>query len=192
MAEKTRHPATGMVFSQPISGEHERKTRIARRRETIFHTCKPIHHRIRVARIECVMHRGFERLVMGRERPVLQTFGNEKPAKPVLVQNERRIPTLTIEAALSILRLVIGTLVFLEIGNVEAGPSFRTPPDEFFPFAPWFAVRLRAGAIINYPPIARPTEPPAVTEIIFRFARVRLIHAVAGKNAGVNPATTCG
>ena len=36
MAEKTRHPAAGMVLGQPISGENIRKTRIAWRRETVF------------------------------------------------------------------------------------------------------------------------------------------------------------
>src|SRR5437867_13374501 len=36
MAQKTRHPAAGMMFGQPICGENVRKARVARRCETVF------------------------------------------------------------------------------------------------------------------------------------------------------------
>src|SRR5436190_1026479 len=49
MAQETRHPAAGMMFGQPISGENVRKARIARRCETVFVSCEPIHYRVRIA-----------------------------------------------------------------------------------------------------------------------------------------------
>ena len=57
VAEETRHPAAGMVFGQPISGENIRKTRIAGRCETVFSARKPIHNRVCVTRIERVVDR---------------------------------------------------------------------------------------------------------------------------------------
>src|SRR5207253_10091762 len=76
-------------------------------------------------------------------------------------------------------------------GNIDAGPFFGVPPDQFFPFAPWMAVRPRAGAIVNDSAIARPTVAPAVTEIISRLSRVRLVHPIATKHTGVDPGAGC-
>src|SRR5690349_21443722 len=116
---------------------------------------------------------------MRRDRAVLQTFRDEQPTQSIFVQDEGRISPLTFKAARLILRLVIGPLVLFEIGNVDASPFFRIPPDKFFIFTPWLAVRLCAGAVINDSPVTRPTEAPAVPEIIPRFARVGLVDAVA-------------
>src|SRR5205814_7932075 len=70
----------------------------------------------------------------------------------------------------------------------DACPFFRVPPHQFFPFAPRAAVRPCTGTVVNDSAIARPREAPSVAEIISRFARVRLVYAIAAKNAGVNPA----
>src|ERR1043166_6031093 len=70
MTEKTRHAARRMMFSQPIRGQHEWKSGIARRREPIFAARKPVLRRIGVARIELIRHRRLERLVMRGKRSV--------------------------------------------------------------------------------------------------------------------------
>src|SRR5947207_14063241 len=79
-----------------------------------------------------------------------------------------------------------------EIGNIDAGPFFGLPPDQFFAFAPGFAIRLGAGTIVNDAAIAGPTETPAVSEIIFRLPCVCLVHPVAAENAPVYPGTARG
>ena len=48
-------------------------------------------------------------------------------------------------------------------------------------FGPWLAIRLCAGAIVNDAAITRPREAPSMTEIIFGFARVGLVYAVAAE-----------
>ena len=55
MAEKTRHASGGMMFGQAVSCQNERKSRVARRREPIFLARKPVHRRIRVARVKRVV-----------------------------------------------------------------------------------------------------------------------------------------
>src|SRR5690348_14890316 len=99
---------------------------------------------------------------MRRDWTILQTFRHEKPTQSVLVEDERGISPLTFEAARLILRFVIGPLVLFEIGNVDASPFFRIPPDKFFMFTPWLTIRLCAGAIVNDASVTRPTEAPTV------------------------------
>src|SRR5712675_2251389 len=106
---------------------------------------------------------------MSRQRAVLQTFGHVDPAQAVLVQDERRIAWNRIKSFGAYLGLVVGRLPLYKSGNIDAGPFFGIPPDQFFPFAPGTPVRPRAGAIINDPAIARPAEAPAVTEIVSRL-----------------------
>src|SRR5205814_876738 len=178
-----------MMLGQPIGCENKWKPRIAWWRETVFSTCEPIDHRIGVARIERIAHRRFKRLVMRREWAVLQTFRNVHPAQSIFVQDEWRVAALAFKTGLVPLRSIIGRFVFLEVRNVDTGPLFRFPPDKFLAFAPRLTIWLRACAIVNDTAITRPTEAPAVSEIILRFPRVRFVHAVSIENAGVNPAT---
>src|SRR6266853_1273028 len=103
------------------------------------------------------------------------------------MQNKRRITRNCIESFCAYLRLVVGSFSFHKARNVYAGPFFRVPPHQFFPFAPWMSVRPRTGAVIDDAAIARPREAPAMTEIIFGFARVSLVDTVAPKHARVNP-----
>src|SRR5258707_961291 len=108
------------------------------------------------------------------------------------MQNKWRVTGNCIEAFGAYLRLVVGRFSFHKTGNVYAGPFFRVPPHQFFPFAPWMTVRPRTGPVIDDAPIARPREAPSMTEIIFGFARVGLVDAVAAKNTGVDPAAARG
>ena len=66
------------------------------------------------------------------------------------------------------------------------------PPDQFLALAPRLAGRSGARSIIYNAAIARPDEAPAVAEIVFRIARVRLVDLIRTKNAGVNPAAARG
>src|SRR5438270_13574010 len=91
MTEETRHAAGGVVLRQAVGRENEWKARIARRREAIFLTRKPIDDRVCVARIERVSHRRLERFVVRRHWSVLQTFRHMQPAEPVFMQNESGI-----------------------------------------------------------------------------------------------------
>src|SRR5438094_5654269 len=129
---------------------------------------------------------------MSRERAVLQTFWHVDPAQAILVQNERRITWNRIKTFGAYLALVIGSFPLYKSGNIDAGPFFRVPPDQFFPFAPGMTVRPRTGAVIDDAAIAGPRKAPAVTKVIFRFARVGLVYAIAAKNTGVHPAAARG
>src|SRR6476661_1927639 len=128
---------------------------------------------------------------MSRERSVLQTFWHVKPTQAVFVQNKGRVTGNRIQAFCAYLRLVIGSFSFHESGDVYPRPFFRVPPHQFFSFTPRTAVRPCTGAIVNNSPITRPREAPAVAKIISGFPGVRLVHAIAAKNAGINPAAAC-
>src|SRR5882724_5290464 len=129
---------------------------------------------------------------MSRERAVLQTFGHVDPAQAILVQNKRRITWNRIKTFGAYLGLVIGSFPLYKSGNIDAGPFFRVPPHQFFPFAPGTTIRPRTSAVIDDAAIAGPREAPAVTKVIFRFAGVGLVYAIAAKNTGVYPAAACG
>src|ERR1051325_2409518 len=131
---------------------------------------------------------------MGRDRTILQTLRNKKPAQAVLVQDERAVTRLTIEADLAIARLVIGWLVFFEISHVESDPVsfFGIPPDELLSLAPRCALRGGTGAVVENAAIAWPGEAPPVAQIVVRLAAQGLVHAIAIENAGVNPAAAGG
>src|SRR6266481_3138725 len=103
---------------------------------------------------------------MRGERSVLQPFWHIKPTQSVFMQNKWRITRNCIKSFGAYFGLVVGRFPLYKSGNVDAGPFFGIPPDQFFPFAPGSPIRPRAGAIIYDSAIARPTEAPAVTEII--------------------------
>src|SRR6059058_5288582 len=118
---------------------------------------------------------------MRRQGSILQPLRHVKPAQSVLVQNKRCITGNRVESLRAWLRFVLRSLSFYEAGNVDACPFFRVPPHQFFPFAPRAAVRPCTGTVVNDSAIARPREAPSVAEIISRFARVRLVYAIAAK-----------
>src|SRR6266446_7242234 len=125
---------------------------------------------------------------MRRQRSILQTFGHVKPAQSVFVQNKRGITGNCVESFRAWLRFVLRSFSFYEAGNVYACPFFRVPPHQFFPFAPRTSVRPCTGTVVNDSAIARPREAPTMPEIISGFSCVRLVAAIAAKDAGVNPA----
>ena len=118
MTEKTRHAASCMMFGQAIRGQHEWKSRIARRRQPIFVARKPVHRRIRVMRIKFVRDGGLERFVMRRQRPILQTFWHVKPTQSVLMQNKRRITGNRIQSLCVLVRSVLRRFSLYETGTL--------------------------------------------------------------------------
>src|SRR5581483_4029298 len=100
-----------------------------------------------------------------------------KPAKPVFMQNERRISGNRVEPVFVSARLIIRWLLQREIRLISAGPFplSDVPPDKFLFLTPRPAIRRRARSIINDAAIARPGEAPTVTEITLRIARVGFV-----------------
>src|ERR1700730_536719 len=171
MAEESRHAAGGMVLGQPVGSEDKWKSRIAGRREPVFLASKPIDRRVRVARVKRVVHGRLERFVVCRHRPVLQTLRNVQPAETVFMQRERRVTRDCIKSALVSGWSKFGRFFGRKIGDVDAGPFPLplVPPDQFLAVAPRLARRTGARSIIYDATITRPSEAPAVAEIVFRI-----------------------
>src|SRR4029077_5977719 len=102
-----------------------------RRREPIFLAGKPMHSRIRVARVKRVMHGRLERVVVFRHRSILQTARDIKPPEPVFMRDERRVAGNSIKAALVSGWSKLWRLVQRKIGVINSGPFLlrAVPPD---------------------------------------------------------------
>src|SRR6266516_5041966 len=124
---------------------------------------------------------------MRRKRPILQTLWHVKPGQSVFMQNKGCIAGNRFEAFRARVRLVLRSLSLYETRDIDADPFLGIPPHQFFPFTPGTSVRSRTGTIVNDAAITRPREAPAMTEIIFGFPCICLIHAISAENAGVNP-----
>src|SRR5205085_6768408 len=194
MTEETRHAAGGVVLGQPIGRENEWEARIARRREAILLTRKPIDDRVCVARIECILYRRLQRLIVRRHWSVLQTFRHMQPAEAVFVQDEGGVAGDRVESVLVSSWPKLRRFFDREIRLIVAGPFAlrRVPPNQFLALTPGLTGRTRARSIIYNAAIARPDEAPAVTQKSFRISRVRLVDFVRAENAGINPAAARG
>src|SRR6266513_4928809 len=188
MTEKPRHAAGRVMFGKAIGGQHKGKPRIAWRCEAILGTRKPMLRRICVVQIKFIRDWRLERLVMRWKRPIFQTFRHVNPAQPVLVEHERRVAGNRVQAFCAYLRFVVRRFSLNKSGNINTGPFFRVPPNQFFSFTPGTPVWPRTRAIVNDAAVARPREAPAVPEIIPRLARSGLVDTIAAENAGINPA----
>src|SRR3954471_7941675 len=116
MTEEARHAAGSVMLSQSVGCQDKRKSWVARRRETILLTGKPVDHRVRIARIERVLHRRLERFVVRRHRSVLQTFRHVQPTESVLMQHEWSVAGDRVEPA-----LVSGWSKFRRLSDREIG-----------------------------------------------------------------------
>src|SRR5436305_10194450 len=183
-----------MMLGQPMGCENIRKPWIAWRSKTIVLASEPVDHRIGVARIKEIAHWRFQRLVMCREWAVVQTFGHVNPTEPVLMQHKRRVARDRVQPLFLSRRPITRSLSGREIGDVDSGPFALglVPPHQFLSLAPGLACRAGARSIIYDAPIAGPGKAPPMSQIVFRLTRVRFVHAVAAKNARVNPTTAGG
>src|SRR5262245_12685202 len=107
---------------------------------------------------------------MSWEGSIFQTFRYVDPSQSVLVEHEWRIAGNRVQSFCAYLRLIVGGLPLYKSCDIDTGPFFRVPPNQFFSFAPRAAVRTRTGAIVNDATIARPGEAPAMAEVISRLS----------------------
>src|SRR5438477_52339 len=130
-----------------------------------------------------------DRLSVKMHRP--NTTTNERPRFNRAPQTDDRNVVAIVDLKFA---RKLGRLVGHEIRNVDTAPFalLLVPPDQFLALAPGFAGRRRARSIIYDATISRPGEAPAVAEIIFRLARVRLVNLIGTVDTGVNPPATCG
>src|SRR5579883_1758617 len=131
---------------------------------------------------------------MSRQWSVLQAFGHINPPQTILVQYERRIARLAIQALGIRRRPIIGCFFLFKIRHVQPGPFplVFIPPNQLLELAPRATVGPRAGPVVNNAPIAGPGEPPAVPITALRFSPSSLAHAVPAKHTRINPAAGSG
>src|SRR5207237_7007619 len=91
--------AGGVVLGEQIGSQDKGKSPIRGRREPIFLASKPMHSRVRVARVKRVVYGRLERFVMCRHRSILQTARDINPPEPVFMRDERRVARNTIQRA---------------------------------------------------------------------------------------------
>ena len=143
--------------------------------------------------IEQVAHRRLDRLVMRRQRPVLDA-GGVQPAESVRLHGEGLRAGDGRHARRARRRLVIGRLVQLEVRFVESDPAplLGVPPDQFLAFRPGPPVGVGRGAVVQDADIVRPGEAPFRLERVIRdLAFVRPVAARLGEDAAVDPAAAC-
>src|SRR5262245_30368323 len=169
MTQKTRHAPGGMVLGQPVGCKNKRKSRITRWREPIFLTRKPMYGRVRIARVERVVHRRLERLVVRRYRSILQTARDIKPPEAIFMQNKGSVAANCIKTPLVSGWPKLWRFVQRKIGIIDARPSalHLIPPNQSLAIAPRFACRAGARSIIYDSAITRPDEAPTVAKIVF-------------------------
>lgn len=159
------------MLGQPVSGKNKRKSRITRRRESIFLAGEPMYGRVRVARVKRVVHRRLEWLVVRWHRSIFQTTRDIKPPEAVFMQNKSSVAGNRIKAALVSGWFKTWRFLHRKIGVINARPFalHLVPPDQFLAIAPRLAGRIGACSIIYDSAIARPGEAPTVAKIIFRI-----------------------
>ena len=161
------HSSRCVMFSEAISREHVRKARIPRRVciriiRTLFLLCRWIWP----LRVQRISQQRLQRLVMRRQRPILQSAGNVQPADAVRMKNEWSRAAKCLHPV-TVLQIFPGVWRsgLLEIGSVEPSPlSFLLiPPDQLLTFAPRLSVRTRRRPVVNYAAIIGPRESPTVS-----------------------------
>ena len=167
MRKCASHSPGCVMFSQAISREHVRKTRVTR--GVCIRIIRPLFllcRRIRSLRVQRISQQGLQRLVMRRQRPILQSAGNVQPAHAVRMKNKWPRAAKCLHPV-TVLQIFPGVWRsgLLEIGSVEPSPlSFLLiPPDQLLTFAPRLSVRTRRRPVVNYAAIVGPRESPTVS-----------------------------
>src|SRR5207302_9602916 len=117
-----------------------------------------------------------------------------KPAQPVLVQHEWRVPRNCLESGFVSGWPKLRRFFDWEIGLIVPGPFALglIPPDQLLPIAPRLAGRAGARSIIYNTAVARPGEAPTMPEEAFRITRKRLVDFVRAEDARINPTAAGG
>ena len=122
-----RHPAGGVVLGQPVGRDDVRidlgarlvGDRVVR---ILGAVVVLLAARVRALRVERVVERRLVRLVVRRQRAVLEALRDEEPAAPVRLHDERVVAGDGVLGLRAVGRHVVGLLVLVEVGHVEAGP----------------------------------------------------------------------
>ncbi len=110
------------------------------------------------------------------------------------MQNEGLVAGNGVHALCARRRLIVGPLLFVEVGTIKPGPLLLVfvPPDQFLALAPGLTVRPCRRAVVQDAHVVRPRESPAVTQVVDRLTFVGNVLVFAGMNAAVNPTATGG
>src|SRR5262249_5091045 len=134
-------------------------------------------------RIKEVFDGRLQRLVVSRQRTVLQSRRHPDPTHARRQQNEGGASRQRLVSFGALIRPVTGGLRVREVGSVDAGPFLLllVPPDELLAFAPGLAVRTRGRAVIEDAAVRRPGESPAVPVDSGRLPAVGPVPSRLGK-----------
>src|SRR5205823_7971951 len=118
--------------------------------------------RVGALRVERVAERRLVRLVVRRQRPVLEPLGDVEPGAAVRLHDERVVAGDGVLGLGAVGRHVARLLVLLEVGYVEARPLAlaAVPPDVALALGPRVAVRIGGGAVVDDPAVRRPGPRP--------------------------------
>ena len=145
---------------------------------------------VRALGVELVGERRLLRLVMRRQRAVLEPLRDEEPGAPVGLHDERMVAGDRLFGLRAVGRDVVRGLVLLEVGNVLALPLGAVPPDVLLSLRPRLSVGIRGGAVVDDAPVRRPCPRPLGRDVALLPVRLlprRLVDPV-GINAAVDPA----
>ena len=166
------HRAGGVLLREPEGRGDDGVARVPRRGERVVVAVPAQRGGVRVhLRVESVLDRRLERLVVRRHRPVQQAARRVQPGPAVAHHDERVVARDPVHALGVVRRLVVGALVGREVRDVVAGPACPAPrPTRRTSCAPTTACpagrprrgcRARAGwPATPSPTRARPSRPP--------------------------------
>ena len=159
------HRPGQVVLGQPIGGQDVGELRIADRGERIAVDVPVLQHRAEsAARVERVLDRRLDRLVVRRQRAVDETGRGEEPALAVAFMMNGSVPDSASRPMRARLRLGVGRLGRRRSrARRSRSTSFccRVPPDPLLPLAPRVCRPVGRGAVVHDAPVGRPGEAPA-------------------------------
>src|SRR6185369_13236468 len=112
------HAAGRVVLGEAIGGEHVRVARIAGGRVGVVRALFRLRGGVRLPRVERVVDRALERLVVRGQRAVLQSRGDPDPTDAIGMQDEGLVAGDGIVALRIGRRFVVGPLRLREIRYV--------------------------------------------------------------------------
>ncbi len=160
--ESAHRPAQVMLGQAERAGD-DGKLAARRSGQLIERPGESAHRRAaRLPGIKEVADRRLDRLVVRRQRAVLDGPGSVKPAQAVGLHDERLRARERRHARGTGGRLDSRAAWRVEVRLVVADPAAlrRVPPDEFFPLRPGPAFGIGRGAVVHDAAIVRPGEAP--------------------------------
>src|ERR1051326_9166588 len=138
--------------------------------------------------------RRFPRLVVGRERTITEPARHEQPPPAVGHHDERLAAGVRIDTRAVGHRRSIRSLADGKIRYVVAGPclALRVPPDVALALAPWFAVRIGGGAVVENAAVGRPRVAPVQAYPVITLAVASAVATLLRIDSAVDPAATRG